>query len=448
MMKNIIAALNRLHRGVLICGGFALFMLFGALLLMLPISQTGTKAVSFVDALFMSVSIVSVTGMSMFDLKTDFTLFGQLVILFLMQVGGLGIMTMMAMVSISAGRKIRLQERLLISDSFNLQTPSGMVMLVKKIVFLTLSIELIAGTILAAYLSIDHGWSGIYQGYWHAVSAFTNCGMDIMGSEVGFAGMSANPLVGTVISITMFLGGIGFIVLDDVLRNRSWARLALNTKFILVMEAILIPVGFVVFFLLEGDNPATLGHLTTTEKWQSAFFMSISSRLAGFALFDIHSMMSATVLIVMAYMFIGAAPVSTGGGIRTTTIGLLILSLWAWIRGHRNVVLFHKQVAPECLVKASNVFTLAILLTFLTALLVFLLEPTHFNFEDALFEAVSAFSTVGFSMGLTNEWNTSCKLVLMAAMFIGRIGVMTLAITFAGHHHSQIKYPKENIVVG
>ncbi len=448
MMKNIIAALNRLHRGVLICGGFALFMLFGALLLMLPISQTGTKAVSFVDALFMSVSIVSVTGMSMFDLKTDFTLFGQLVILFLMQVGGLGIMTMMAMVSISAGRKIRLQERLLISDSFNLQTPSGMVMLVKKIVFLTLSIELIAGTILAVYLSIDHGWSGIYQGYWHAVSAFTNCGMDIMGSDVGFAGMSANPLVGTVISITMFLGGIGFIVLDDVLRNRSWARLALNTKFILVMEAILIPVGFVVFFLLEGDNPATLGHLTTTEKWQSAFFMSISSRLAGFALFDIHSMMSVTVLIVMAYMFIGAAPVSTGGGIRTTTIGLLILSLWAWIRGHRNVVLFHKQVAPECLVKASNVFTLAILLTFLTALLVFLLEPTHFNFEDALFEAVSAFSTVGFSMGLTNEWNTSCKLVLMAAMFIGRIGVMTLAITFAGHHHSQIKYPKENIVVG
>ena len=448
MMKSVIAWLNRLHRGVLICGGFALFMLFGALLLMLPMAQTGTKEVSFVDALFMSVSIVSVTGMSMFDLKTDFTLFGQLVILFLMQVGGLGIMTMMAMVSISAGRKIRLQERLLISDSFNLQTPSGMVMLVKKIVFLTLTIELIAGTILAVYLSLDHGLSGIYQGYWHAVSAFTNCGMDIMGNDVGFAGMSANPLVSTVISITMLLGGIGFIVIDDVLRNRCWSRLALNSKFILLMEGILIPLGFVVFFLLEGDNPATLGHLTTTEKWQSAFFMSISSRLAGFALFDIHSMMSATVLIVMAYMFIGAAPVSTGGGIRTTTIGLLVLSLWAWVRGRRDVVIFHKWVAPECLVKASNVFTLAILLTFLTALLVFLLEPAHFNFEEALFEAVSAFSTVGFSMGLTNEWNTSCKLVLMAAMFIGRIGVMTLAITFAGHHNSQLKYPKENIVVG
>ncbi len=448
MVKYIISLLSRLHRGVLICGGFALFMLLGALLLMLPMAQTGTKEVSFMDALFMSVSIVSVTGMSMFDLRTDFTVFGQLVILFLMQVGGLGVMTMMAMVSISAGRRIRLQERLLISDSFNLQTPSGMVMLVKKIVFLTLLIELISGTILAVYLFFHRGWIGIYEGYWHAVSAFTNCGMDIMGNDVGFVGMAANPLVGTVVGITMFLGGVGFIVLDDVLRSRSWARLTLNSKFILLMEGILIPVGVVVFFLLEGDNPATLGHLDAVGKWQSAFFMSISSRLAGFTLFDIHSMMSATVLIVMAYMFIGAAPVSTGGGIRTTTIGLLLLSLWAWVRGRRDVVIFHKRVAPECLVKASNVFTLAILLTFLTALLVFLLEPSHFNFEDALFEAVSAFSTVGFSMGLTCEWNTSCKLVLMAAMFIGRIGVMTLAITFAGHPKSQLKYPKENIVVG
>ena len=448
MIRYIIEALSRLHRGVLICGGFASFMLLGAFLLMLPVSQTGAKEISFVDALFMSVSIVSVTGMSMFDLKTDFTVFGQLVILFLMQVGGLGIMTMMAVVGISTGRKIRLQERLLISDSFNLQTPSGMVMLVKKIICLTLLVEFSAGTILAVYLYTKHGLLGIYQGYWHAVSAFTNCGMDIMGSDVGFAAMSANPLIGTVISVTMFLGGIGFLVLDDVLQNRSWVRLTMNSKFILLMESILIPIGVVVFFLLEGDNPETLGHLSTIEKWQSAFFMSVSSRLAGFTLFDIHSMMSATVLIVMAYMFIGAAPVSTGGGIRTTTIGLLILSLWAWMRGRRNVVLFHKQVAPECLVKASNVFTLAILLTFLTALLVFILEPEHFNFEDALFEAVSAFSTVGFSMGLTNEWNTSCKLVLIAAMFIGRIGVMTLAITFAGHHNSQIKYPKEKIIVG
>ena len=448
MIRQLVQAMNHLHRGVLICGGFALFMLLGALLLMLPFSQTGRSEVSFVDALFMSVSIVSVTGMSMFDLQGDFTLFGQLVVLFLMQVGGLGIMTIMAMVSISTGRKIRLQERLLIRDSFNLQTPSGMVMLVKKIIFMTLAVELAAGTLLAIYFWGTYGWQGIYFGYWHAISAFTNCGMDIMGEDVGFAGMAADPFVSTIIVMTMFLGGVGFVALDDLLRCHKWARLSLNSKFIFTMEAILIPLGVIVFYLLEGDNPNTMGHLTTAEKWQTAFFMSVSSRLAGFTLFDIHEMMSATVLMVMMFMFIGAAPVSTGGGIRTTTVGLLLYSLWTWVRGRKHVVLFHKQVKADCLVKASNVFTLAILLTFLTALLVFLLEPSNFNFEDALFESVSAFSTVGFSMGLTNEWNTPCKIVLMIAMFIGRIGVMTLAVAFATSSDKPIRYPEENVIIG
>ncbi len=248
-------------------------------------------------------------------------------------------------------------------------------MLVRKIILMTLSIEFCAGTILAAYFFTQNGWIGIYQGYWHAVSAFTNCGMDIMGNDVGFAGMAANPLVSTVVCISMFLGGVGFIALDDLLRHHSWSALTLNSKFILVMEMILIPLGVIVYFLLEGNNPATLGHLSTAEKWQSAFFMSISSRMAGFTLFDIHAMNNATGLIIMLFMFIGAAPVSTAGGIRTTTIGLLLLSLWSWIRGRKDVVIFHKRVDPECLVKASNVFTLATVLTFLTAMMVFLLEP-------------------------------------------------------------------------
>ncbi|WP_419490411.1 TrkH family potassium uptake protein [Dialister hominis] len=448
MFRYIVSALSQLHRGVLICGGFALFMVFGALLLMLPFSTTGNAEVSFVDALFMSVSVVSVTGMSMFDVRTDFTIFGQLVILFLMQVGGLGIMTIMAMVGISTGRKIRLQERLLIRDSFNLQTPSGMVMLVRKIIFMTLLVEFISGTLLAVYFYFKFGPMGIYLGYWHAVSAFTNCGLDIMGANAGFAKMAADPFVSTVIVVTMFLGGVGFMAADDFLRHRSWSGLSLNSKLIFLMEAILIPLGTIIFYNLEGNNPETLGGLSTMEKWQSAVFMSVSSRLGGFAVFDIHSMLDQTVLLVMMFMFIGAAPVSTGGGIRTTTIGLLFLSLYAWIRGKKDVVIFHKHVDPDCLVKASNVFTLAVVITFITAFLVFVFEPMSFDFEDVMFEAVSAFSTVGFSMGLTGEWNTPCKIVLMIAMYIGRIGVMTLAITFASHHSRQLKYPKENIIVG
>lgn len=448
MLTRVVSILNDLHRGVLICGGFALLMLIGALLLMLPVSQTGAHSVDFVDALFMSVSTVSVTGMSMFDLKSDFTIFGQMVILLLMQIGGLGVMTMMSWFSISTGRKIRLQERLLIRDSFNLQTPSGMVMLVKKIIFMTLIIEFVSGTLLAVYFYKDYGLEGIYLGYWHAVSAFMNCGMDIMGQDVGFSKMAADSFVSTVIVITMFLGGVGFMAIDDAVKSKSWSKLSVNTKFILVMEMILIVMGILVFFFLEGNNPDTLGNLTLAEKWQSALFMSVSTRLAGFVVFDIHSMMSATVLLVMLFMFVGAAPVSTGGGVRTTTLGLMILSLYFWIRGKSKVIIFHRQIEPKCIDKASNVFTLAMLLTFITAFLIFLFEPTNFDFEDALFESVSAFSTVGFSMGLTGAWNVPCKIVLMVAMFIGRIGVMTLAITFAARHNRQLNFPKENIIIG
>lgn len=448
MLVAFFTALNKLHRGILICGGFALFMLAGSLLLLLPWAQTGTRSVSFIDALFISVSAVSVTGMSMFDLRNDFSIFGQMVILMLMQVGGLGIMTMMGWVSISAGRKIRLQERLLIRDSFNLQTPSGMVMLVRKIIFMTLIIEFVSGTLLAGYFYRDYGLHGIYMGYWHAVSAFTNCGMDIMGADVAFSEMAADPFVSTVIVVTMFLGGAGFMAIDDVVHHHRWAALSINTRFILCMEMILIFLGVLIFFFLEGNNPETLGNLSFGEKWQSAFFMSVSSRLAGFVVFDIHSTMSATGLFVMMFMFIGSAPVSTGGGVRTTTVGLLLLSLYAWMRGRSKVVIFHKQVDPKCLVKASNVFMLSILLTFLTAFLLFLLEPSDFEFEYALFEAVSAFSTVGFSMGLTDEWNTACKIVLMIAMFIGRIGVITLAVTLSGRHNRELNYPKENIIIG
>lgn len=448
MSQKIIHFLNKLHRGVLICGGFALFMLLGAILLMMPFAQSGTRSISFIDALFMSVSIVSVTGMSMFDLGRDFSLAGQLIILFMMEVGGLGVMTIMAMVSISAGRRIRLQERLLIRDSFNLQSPSGMVMLVRKIILWTFMVELVSGILLSVYFYFKFGLKGIYLGFWYAVSSFTTCGLDLVGDGIGFPDMAADSFASTVILITMFLGGIGFLALDDVITHRRWSKLSFNTKFVFTLEAILIPLGVIVFYLLEGDNPATLGRLGTLEKWQSAFFMSLSTRLAGFAVFDIHAMMNSTVLMVMVFMIIGGSPISTAGGIRTTTMGLLILSMYAWIRGRREVVIFHKQVDPKDLVKASNVFTLAMVLTFLTAFLIFLLEPSDFNFENALFESVSAFSTVGFSMGLTGEWNTPCKIVLIGAMYIGRIGVMTLAIAFAGHHNSSMKYPKENVVIG
>lgn len=447
MVKALLFMLGYFHRGALILVGFAAFMVFGALVLMLPISQTGAREISFIDALFVSVSAVSVTGMSLIDLREDLTLFGQLVMLFMIQVGGLGIMTIMAIMGISAGRRIRLQERLLISDSFNLQTPSGMVMLVRKIIFMTLVIEFISGTLMGVYFCYTMGPIGMYYGYWHAVSAFCNCGLDLFGSE-GFSMLGRDPFVSIVVIVTMLLGGIGFVVIDDIWQKHSWRRLSLNTKIVLSAELVFTLFGAVVFYLMDRNNPRTLGDMNMAMEILNSLFMSISSRMAGFTTFDIVDVSISTQLIVMFLMFTGAAPVSTGGGVRTSTMAVIFLSVISWIRGKRDVVVFHRTIDEPYISKAFHVFTLSFALTFLTAYLLLLFDTNGFRLEEVLFESVSAFSTVGFSVGLTDRWNDACKWILIMAMFIGRIGVMALVLTFAERGQGRIKYPTENVIIG
>lgn len=448
MIQKLVSVLAQFHRGALIVGAFALFMLLGAVLLMLPVSQTGRVPVGFIDALFLSVSSVSVTGMGMFNIANDFSLFGQIVILVLMQVGGLGIMTVMALVGISTGRKIRLRERLLIRDSFNLQTPSGMVNLVRQIVILTFTVECISGVLLSAYFCMDYGPRGIYMGFWQAVSCFTTAGFNLMNDDASFSALTADPYVSTVMILTTLAGAIGFVTITDLVKKRRWSRLSLNSKLVLTMEAVLVPSVLLIFYLLEGNNPATLGDMGTVGKLQSSLFMSVCSRSAGFAVFDLTSLKDSTTLLIMMLMFVGSAPISTGGGIRTTTVAILLLSVYSWVRGRKGVVVFHKQIDPRSVRKASNIFTVWVVFIFLTLFCVFLFEPQRFDFADALFESISAFSTVGFSMGLTSAWNVPCKIVLIVAMFVGRIGIMTLALSFADRSARRISYPSENVLVG
>lgn len=447
MLKTILAFLGRFPRGALILLGFAGFMLFGAGLLMLPLSQSGGQSLRFLDALFMSVSAVSVTGMGLIDMKEDLSVFGQLVMLFLIQVGGLGIMTIMAIMGISAGRRIRLQERLLISDSFNLGAPSGMVTLVRKIVVMTLAVEFISGTLLAAHFVRFFGPVGIYYGYWHAVSAFCNCGMDILG-EQGFKPFSRDPFVCVVVICTMILGGVGFMVIDDVLQKRAWKHLTLHTKLVLTAEGVFTFFGAAVFFLMDRNNPQTLGDMNVFMEILNSLFMSVSSRLAGFTTFEIADVNISTQFIVICLMFVGAAPISTGGGVRTTTMAVIFLSVLSWIRGKRDVVIFHKRVDDQTIAKAFHVFTLSFLMTLLTAFLLMLFETRGYRLEEVLFESVSAFSTVGFSVGLTEKWNDMCKIILILAMFVGRIGVMTLVLAFAEREQGRIKYPSEKVIIG
>ncbi len=446
-MNLIRFLLARMNRAALILLGFAAFMLLGALILMLPVCHTGTREITFIDALFTSVSTVSVTGMTLWNLRDDLTLFGQLVILLLMQVGGLGIMTIMATMVIYAGRHVRLQERLLLSDSFNLETPSGMVSLVRRIIQMTLFVEFVSGTLLGLWFCREFGPVGMYYGYWHAVSAFCNCGLDLFG-EAGFASYARDPFVCLVVVATMMLGGIGFIVIDDIRKKRNWRHLSLNTKLVLTAEALFTTFGTAVILLLNDDNPRAIGNLPGYEECIDSFFMAVSSRMGGFATFDVMAIDPGARLLVMLLMFIGAAPVSTGGGIRTTTMMIILLSLWAWVRGKRDVVIFRKRIGDNYISKAFHVFTLSAALTFLTAYLLMVFDTAGGGLEAVLFESVSAFSTVGFTAGMSDRWNDICKWILILAMFIGRIGVMTLVLTFADRHPDRISYPTENVTIG
>ena len=271
MGSRLMIILGGLHRGVLILAGFAIFMLIGAFLLMLPAAQSGSREIGFLDALFTSVSAVSVTGMSLIDAKRDLSLFGQLIMIVMIQVGGLGIMTIMAIMAIYAG-------------------------------FL---VEFVSGTLLSFHFVPDMGAEGIYYGYWHAVSAFCNCGLDLFGGS-GFSPFAQDPFVCGVVIVTMTLGGIGFVVIDDVLTKRSWSHLSLNSKMVLTAELAFTLFGAVVFFIMDRNNPRTMGEMNIFMEILNSLFMSVSSRMAGFTTFDIADVSISTQLIVMFLMFTGA----------------------------------------------------------------------------------------------------------------------------------------------
>lgn len=262
----------QLYRSIQIVLGFMLLMLTGALLLMLPAAQTGESEIHFMDALFTSVSAVSVTGMSMIDIQSDLSWIGQLIIICLVQTGALGIMTIAGILGITRGRRIGLQQRLMIQESFNMQTPSGMVALVQKIAWFTLCIEFLSGTVMAVNLYFTYGFKGIYLGYWEAVSSFCNSGFDLMGNSSSMTPFTEHPLVHASVLVTMVLGGMGFIVLDDLWKKRSWRRLTVHSKIVLTAGLFLTAAGTVLFYLLERQNPATLGGFDIQDQWMISFF--------------------------------------------------------------------------------------------------------------------------------------------------------------------------------
>lgn len=455
MLKKLGTYINKMEPTQIMVGGFAVVILIGALLLNLPIATQNNESIGFLDALFTSTSAVCVTGLIVVDTATYWSTFGQVVIIMLIQVGGLGFMTITTLFALITKKKINLRERLLIQESLNQIDLSGLVRLTRYILLITFTIEGIGVLLLSTTFIPQFGVvKGIWYSVFHAISAFCNAGFDLMGSVSGqFSSLMSyvnNFTVTITISMLIILGGLGFPVILDIIKNRKMSKLMLHSKIVIVTTAILIGVGTIFIFFIEYNNPDTLGPLSFGGKVLASIFQSVTTRTAGFNSIDLAIMHQGAIFVMIILMFIGASPASTGGGIKTTTLATLILTVKCFILGKPDIEVYERRIESTTVRKAVGIFFIASSLVVIGTLLISLTEPS-FTLVEAGFEVVSAIATVGLSIGGSPNLSPIGKIIIITYMFMGRVGSLTIfmALLSRGTKKNQlIKYPEGKIIVG
>nr|WP_155606202.1 TrkH family potassium uptake protein [Paenibacillus timonensis] len=428
--------------------GFALIILLGALLLMLPISSKSGESLSFVDAVFTATSATCVTGLVVVDTGTYFSTFGQIVIMLLIQVGGLGFMTMATLFSLVFKRKISLKDRLILQEAMNQNTMEGIVRLIRKVLMYSVIIESIAAVIFSLRLAVDMPFGkAAYFGLFHAVSLFNNAGFDLFGEFRSLTQYVGDPVMNLVSMVLIISGGLGFIVLSDLIDYRKHRKLSLHSKVVLSTTTALILIGTLVIFIFEFTNSKTLASLDWGAKIWSSFFQSVTPRTAGANTLDIGAMRQASQFFMIILMFIGASPSSTGGGIKTTTFTILVGAVISMIRGRTDLDLFRYRLAQERIFKAVTIAMLALFLVIAVAMVLSTTEDA--SFLTILFESTSAFGTVGLSMGLTGKLTLIGKVIISFTMFAGRLGMLTLAYALGPKKGKDLyRHPEGKIIIG
>lgn len=428
---------------------FAVPILIGAILLSLPISSEAGSGIGWLNALFTSTSAVSVTGLAVVDTGATFSTFGQIVILCLIQFGGLGFMTYSVLVAVVLGKKIGLKDRLLIQQSTNAISVQGVVKLSLGIITVALLFELIGAFILAFRWMGDMDFaSAFYYGIFHSVSSFNNAGFGLWSDSL--SGYVGDPLVNIVITVLFIVGGLGFTVILDLWKNRSWRKLSLHSKIVIIASTLLCAAGFSVIVMIEWGNPDTFGLLTRSEKLWAGYFQGVVTRTAGFNTIDIASMMTASQFFMIFLMFIGASSGSTGGGIKTTTFVVLVLALISIVKGKQDTHILQRRIPPALIMRAFAVLVISVSVVVIVTFLLTLSEHSlKKDFMEVLFEVTSAFGTVGLSMGLTAELSPLGKLLIIVTMFIGRLGPLTLVFALSQKQSKEkYRYPEEKVLIG
>lgn len=435
---------------------FLVAILVGSLLLSLPISSADGRGVPYLDALFTATTATCVTGLVTVSTAHAWSVFGQIVILFLIQIGGLGIITVMSGLMILLNRKMGIGDRLLIQDAFNLNTLSGLSEFVKKVLIGTFVIEGIGALMYMTVFVPELGARGIWVSVFNSISAFCNAGMDIIG-DTSLCNYATNPIINLTTSLLIILGGIGYIVWWDIIRvigdarggrRRLFSRLTLHSRIAIIATAVLIIGGAVLILLFEYNNPATMADLSWFDKIQVALFQSVTTRTAGFASVPQENLTDPTALVSLLLMFIGGSPVGTAGGIKTVTLVVLISSAIANIKGKNEVTLLNRRVSRSGVEKAAAVCTMAFGIFFASTLL--LSAVCDAPLIDVIYETASATATVGLTRGLTPTLNPIGKLIVIATMYLGRVGPISLALALGGNRKSNnlIKNPTEEISIG
>ena len=453
--NNTVKHINNMDPARIMVIGFAVVILLGALLLNLPIATQDGQSIGFLNALFTSTSAVCVTGLVVVDTATYWSNLGQVIIITLIQVGGLGFMTIGTMFALLTKKKINLRERLLIQESLNQDDLSGMVKLTRYVILITFLIEGIGAILLSFVFIPQFGLSkGIWYSIFHSISAFCNAGFDLMGTISGeyssLVSYVSNPMIVITISALIILGGIGFPVILDVINSKKVLRLNMHSKVVLITTGILIVTGTLFIFIIEFNNPNTLGKLGFGGKFLAALFQSIAARTAGFATLDLASMYESSAFLIIILMFIGASPASTGGGIKTTTLATLLITVKSFISGKDEIVAFERRISGLLITKAIGIFFIGISFIVLGTFALSITDP-GFTLLQCGFEIVSAIATVGSSIGGSPNLTTMGKIVVMLAMFIGRVGSLTIFVALlskASRKQPPIRYPEGKIIIG
>ena len=427
--------IKKISPGRVIVLGFAIVILLGAILLMMPISVNEGVIISFIDALFTSTSAVCVTGLIAVDTADTFTVFGRTIVALLIQIGGLGVTSVGVGFIILIGRKVSIKERTLVKEAMNLDSMKGIVKLVKSVLMMTLIFESI-GAILS-FISFSKDYKvidAIGISIFHSIAAFNNSGFDILGGLQNLIPYQNDVLLNITTCGLIIFGGLGFLVIREIIQKRSFKKLTLHAKIVIVTTSILLIGGTILLKLTENIS------------WIGAFFFSTSARTAGFSTYNLGHFTNAGLFTLVILMFIGASPGSTGGGIKTTTIFILIKSLYS-TSTNKHCGAFKRKIPINIIWKAFNLATLAIIVVYIGTFILCILEPDY-KFIQLLFEVTSAFGTVGLSTGITPNLIPISKFIIIIIMFIGRLGPMTIATIWYFRTLPDVHYSEESVIIG